>query len=46
MVIQLALLAAVQAQPVGDVTSTVPFVRLGGAEMLVGEIVVVHGTAS
>jgi len=40
------VLAAVHAQPVGEVTLTVPFVRLDGAEMLVGEIVVVHGTAS
>lgn len=46
IVIQLAVLAEVHAQPVGEVTSTVPFVRLDGAEMLVGEIVVVHGTAS
>ena len=46
IVIQLAGLAAVHEQPAGDVTSTVPLVKLCGAEMLVGEIVVVHGTAA
>jgi hypothetical protein len=46
MVIQLALLVAVQAQPDGDNTSTEPFVRLCGVEMLAGEMVVVHGAPS
>jgi hypothetical protein len=44
IVIHAALLAAVHAQPAGEVTLTVPFVRVSGAETLVGEIVVVHET--
>jgi hypothetical protein len=45
IVIHATLLVAVQAQPVGEVTLTVPVVRLSGASTLVGEIVVVHATA-